>query len=239
MTTIIELAGIKVAISFLYKETYQRFLPFVSTGCPDYRISLTQERFEEESQTLCNAYPNISLTRSDIEFNALYRDIPVILQQKEIILLHGVLIEMEGLGYLFMGPSGVGKTTHGKNWLKMFPGKSRIINGDKTLVRIENKFIYGYGSPWMGKEKIGVNSRVQLHAICHLSRGKNNQIRPVDSNGSFIEWMYAETMLKDREQRAIELIRWYKRVSSLIPLFELECNTLPESAIVSYHGMCK
>ena len=57
----------------------------------------------------------------------------------------------EHLGYLFLGHSGTGKSTHARQWLQAFPD-AWLLNDDNPILRImDNGEVHVYGSPWSGK----------------------------------------------------------------------------------------
>ena len=236
---IYKFADVAVSISFHYKENAVRFESYKVTEKPIYEISLTNNRIKEELILLQSACPNLTFGEKEAEFNALYRDIPTLLWKERILLVHGVLIEKDGVGFLFSAPSGTGKSFHSKMWNEVFPSQVTIINGDKPLLRYTDNGVYGYGSPWMGKEGIGINRMVKLKAICRLSRGEKNVIHKIENDGQVISWLLEETMLKDRTTNIMELVRWYNQVIQHVSLYELKCNMDQDSVLVSYYGMCQ
>lgn len=231
------LGEVAIAISFRYKENAECFEPYKVQEKPNVEISLTEERIIEEFIQLRAVYPNHVFDGREVEFNVLYRDIPVLLKKEGALLVHGVLLEMDEMGFLFSAPSGTGKSYHAKMWTEVFPKRVTIINGDKPLLRFTDGGVYGYGSPWMGKEKVGTNKKVKLKAICHLSRGDKNVISRAKKDGQFINWLLEETMLKNRQTSILELVRWYKQAMQYVSLYELKCNMNQDSAFVSYYGM--
>ena len=63
----------------------------------------------------------------------------------DTLLLHAVVLSCEGKGYLFLGPSETGKSTHARLWLKHIEG-TELVNDDHPVVR--NGVVNG--SPWGG-----------------------------------------------------------------------------------------
>ena len=63
----------------------------------------------------------------------------------DTLLLHAVVLSCEGKGYLFLGPSKTGKSTHARMWLLNVEG-TKLVNDDFPVVRdgVVN------GSPWGG-----------------------------------------------------------------------------------------
>ena len=68
--------------------------------------------------------------------------------------MHGVALCYQQNGYLFLAPSGVGKTTHTNLWKEHLKDKVDIINGDKPILEFTQDKIILHASPWCGKENI-------------------------------------------------------------------------------------
>lgn len=91
------------------------------------------------------------------------------------IQIHSSLIKYQDIGIMFLGPSGIGKTTQAELWNK-YLGAS-IINGDMVYVqKIENYFL-GWGTPWHGSSSYCENTNVVIKALIVLKQGNTNQIR--------------------------------------------------------------
>lgn len=106
------------------------------------------------------------------EFIGLYEIIASNLYKFNRVLLHGAAIEYKGLGYLFLAPSGVGKSTHIKLWKDNFEDVT-IINGDKPIIDDNGNV---YGTPWSGKERWNTNKATKLAGIVILYRDSYNHI---------------------------------------------------------------
>ena len=72
-------------------------------------------------------------------------------------LFHAAVIRNKERGYLFLGKSGTGKSTHARLWLQYNEG-STLLNDDNPVVRLfkgeDGKISTKvYGSPWSGKTR--------------------------------------------------------------------------------------
>ena len=235
-TITVNIANVIISINLLFKENGSKFSAFITNKVPKYHICISQKRLKEELDLLSEEYPDCIFSNADAEYNALYRDIPLILFKEKILIFHGVLIETDGNGILFTGESGVGKSTHANLWKQCF-GNVQIINGDKPLLFFNGKELIGYGSPWKGKEGIGINGYTKIKAICILKRGKKNKINQVKYSFASIKWLMAQTMLKTRDNNKIEIIKWFNKSLSFTPLYEMECNMNVEAALLSHQTM--
>ncbi len=96
-----------------------------------------------------------------------------------VLLAHASLVSYEGEGVLFLGASGIGKTTQAELWQKHLGAK--IINGDKALLRNVDGRFYAYGLPWKGSSEYCLNEKVPLKSIVVLRQSKKNTIKWLDT----------------------------------------------------------
>lgn len=195
----------------------------------EYERKMVAEEYKEDSKISVN-YPT-----SLLELTAVYRQVGDYISFHNACVFHGVLIELDGQGYLFTAKSGTGKTTHASNWLKAFPN-ARIINGDKPILKIEENQVIGYGTPWAGKERIQENDKVAIKAIISLSRGESNEIYTISPGDAFPILMAQMYRPKDSfsMQRNLELSL---EILDRVQAYRLFCNMDVESAIVAKNGI--
>lgn len=96
------------------------------------------------------------------------------------VLFHAAVVTYRERGYLFLGKSGTGKSTHARLWLKYNEG-SELLNDDNPVVRyFENADGKGvakvYGSPWSGKTPCYKNESCELGGFVLLSQAPYNKI---------------------------------------------------------------
>ena len=89
--------------------------------------------------------------------------------------LHASLVEKDGYGVVFLGPSGMGKSTQAKLWVE-YQGADFIIGDRPGLRRINGKWI-GFGMPWDGKDNIKQQKQVPIRALISLEQAPENSIR--------------------------------------------------------------
>ena len=90
------------------------------------------------------------------------------------LLVHSSLVDYKGDGIMFLGPSGIGKTTQAELWNKY--ENATILNGDMVFIRRLEDGLYGYGSPWHGSSPYFEKKKVKLKALVMLEQGKENII---------------------------------------------------------------
>ena len=91
-------------------------------------------------------------------------------------LFHSSVVSHEGYGYMFLGKSGTGKSTHSSLWLKHIGG-TELINDDNPVVRRLPDGFYVFGSPWSGKTPCYRNVRYPLGGVVQLSQAPYNKIQ--------------------------------------------------------------
>ncbi len=174
--------------------------------------------------------------KNELIFLEVYRRICAYALAHDAFLMHCAVIEYEGRGYAFSAPSGTGKTTHIRLWKQVF-GADRVtvVNGDKPILRLIDGVFYAYGTPWCGKEGYNTNTRVPLAALCFVTRGAENRIRPMTAEEA-IPHLFSQIMVVDSS----DLARQMELADALlcsVPCYLLACNMSPAAAEVAYRGM--
>jgi len=104
--------------------------------------------------------------------------------QKDTLLMHASVISNGGNGYLFMGKSGTGKTTHSSLWRQYVPD-TQLINDDNPVVRIIDGQATVFGSPWSGKTPCYRNVSAPIGGFIRLRQAKENHISHQNSIESY------------------------------------------------------
>ena len=142
---------------------------------------------------------------------------------KDTLHVHAAVVSCGGKGYLFLGPSGTGKSTHAQLWIKHIGG-TELVNDDNPVVR--DGIVYG--SPWSGKTPCYRNVSYPIGGIVMLSQAPYNKIRRLSGIEAYVD--LAESVGgKFWDSRIAEgLHQAENRVASTIPMWHLEC--LPDEA---------
>lgn len=155
----------------------------------------------------------------------------------EGMLLHSSAIELDGKAYLFSGPSTVGKSTHARQWQKIFGDAVRVINDDKPALRFVDGCWYAYGTPWCGKDGINQNRKVPLGGICFLKQAPTNRIRRLASVEA-VPLILSQTIYKIKNTEKLNcLLDTVDKLVRMIPVFELENLPNEEAALLCHKTM--
>lgn len=95
--------------------------------------------------------------------------------QRQMLQLHCATIEDRGRGILFLGPSGIGKTTQAERWAQ-YRGAA-IINGDIGFVQRTPRGYTAWGTPWHGSSPYCLNTSVPVKALVVLKQAPENCLR--------------------------------------------------------------
>ena len=95
-------------------------------------------------------------------------------------LFHAAVVRYQERGYMFLGKSGTGKSTHAGLWLKYNEG-STLLNDDNPVVRFYKDadgkgFAKVFGSPWSGKTPCYKNEECVLGGFVLLAQAPYNEI---------------------------------------------------------------
>lgn len=152
--------------------------------------------------------------------------------------MHASVTVKNGKGFLFLGQSGTGKSTHSSLWLKNIPG-THLLNDDNPVVRVVDGKARVYGSPWSGKTPCYRNEDYPIGAFVRINRASYNAIRRQNVTESFASISSSSSGL-----RAIRSIGdgLFATISSLIqsvPCYVLDCLPDDEAAIVCSNEVLK
>ena len=138
------------------------------------------------------------------------------------LFLHASVIDWQGQGVAFVGPSGIGKTTQAELWQKF--EKADIINGDKAFVRLLDETAYIYGSPWRGSSSYCINKKVPLKGIVILNQSNVNSIRMLQPD-EVIERFVPHVFLPHWDEKCMELaLSTLDGLLNCVPIWFLECR---------------
>jgi hypothetical protein len=168
----------------------------------------------------------------------IQRKIAEQLLEKDVLLIHGSAVAVDGEGYLFTAKSGTGKSTHTRLWMQCFGDRAMMVNDDKPFLRFEKEEILLCGAPWSGKHGLHTNITVPLKGICLLERGSENVISTLTADEIFPRLQKEGCAPLD----AKSLPQFEALIQSLamrIPAWKMQCTKDMEAARIAYEAMKK
>ena len=140
--------------------------------------------------------------------------------RRQIIQIHAATIQYQGRGILFLGPSGVGKTTQAERWAQ-FRGAS-IINGDVGFVQRTPEGFLAWGTPWHGSSPYCLNTSVPLKALVVLKQAPYNSLRELTGFEKLKEIsnnVFYPTWLEDGMELGVETLN---HLLTELPVYRLD-----------------
>lgn len=122
--------------------------------------------------SLCTMLPLVDRASFSVLSNHIFYTHAV---QRQMLQLHCATIEDHGRGILFLGPSGIGKTTQAERWAQ-YRGAT-IINGDIGFVQHTPQGYTAWGTPWHGSSPYCLNTSVPVKALVVLKQAPENRLR--------------------------------------------------------------
>ena len=143
----------------------------------------------------------------------------------------------EAKGYLFLGHSGTGKSTHARQWLAAFED-AWLLNDDNPILRVmDNGEVRVYGSPWSGKTPCYKNESAPVGGIIKLSQAPENKIQTISLPQAYAYMLSSASGLKMEQTMADNMFETIKHIITHIPCYHLACLPNEEAAKVCWAGV--
>ena len=220
-----------VEICELIPQTASRLLEYKASDdiLPDIKISITLDELQAEKEK------DPKKSDSYCEMVCIFRHIAEEIVDFNGIFVHSAVVKKDDKGFMFLGRSGAGKSTHVIGWLKTFVD-AKVINGDKPILRFFDDCIYAYGSPWCGIEGLNKNERVRLYSGAFVEKATKNSIYPISDKEVFSK-MLNQTVVPLNPQKRIRHFEFLDKLIKSIPFYILECDISKEAVITAYEKM--
>ena len=156
---------------------------------------------------------------------------------KMTVLMHASVVRKDGRGYLCLGVSGTGKSTHTSNWLKYVPDTD-LMNDDNPVVRVcDDGVARVFGSPWSGKTPCYRNVEAPIGGFLQLKQAPYNKISRMKVVDAFASLLPSCSVMKWDRRDYVRTCDVVSRLLELVPVFFLE-NLPDEDAVrMSYEAM--
>ena len=150
--------------------------------------------------------------------------------------MHASVTVKDGKGFLFLGKSGTGKSTHSSLWLKNIPG-THLLNDDNPIVRFLDGEARVYGSPWSGKTSCYRNEDYPIGAIVKISRAPYNAIQRLNPLESIASIASASSGLRAIRSVTDSLFSTISSLVETVPCYVMNCLPDDEAALVCANGV--
>lgn len=237
----VELARVPFQIRCVHAENRRFFSAYLTDRDPLFTIepqAADLEQMQAEFDRMRNEKGIRSYRRQSglLENEAIHGLIAERLTDYNVLLIHGSALCMDDRAYIFIAPSGTGKSTHARLWREAFGERVWMINDDKPMVRIGEEGAEVYGTPWDGKHHLSRNASAPLKAIVCLQRDKVNRISPMNKADAF-PLLMRQTYFTPGFPRINRVVEIGKQLLDTIRFFDLGCNAEPDAAIKAWEGL--
>lgn len=227
-----KICGLPVECDFRYPTMTARAEKYL---CGDDAEPVITIGFSRQSiDRLQAAQPH--LTPDDCEIINTAESFYIQLLRQGGFMLHSSAVAMDGGAYLFSAPSGTGKSTHTRQWLKLFGSRAQILNDDKPAIMVREDKIIACGTPWSGKSDLNLNLHLTLRGITVLERSPENFIEPLPPEKAVFALLNQTLRPADGESMDI-LLTLVDKVTTKVPIWRMGCNISTEAAQMAYDAM--
>lgn len=218
--------GLTIKVGRKGKKMYFEFKLFRKRAA----VLLTDTEYKE-AVLIIEEFPKFSIDSGLMVMYALST------ATKSTLLFHSSVVLENGYAYMFVGRSGIGKSTHSRLWLESIEG-TKLLNDDNPVVRAyPGGMVYVYGSPWSGKTQCYKNDCGVLGGIVMLDQAKVNKLIPTEEGKAYkdIITSVSGTRWNDRirngqHRTALQLLHY-------VPFYHLMCRPDHEAAKVCHDGV--
>ena len=147
---------------------------------------------------------------------------------KGVLEMHSSVVVNGGRGYLFLGKSGTGKSTHSSLWLKHIPG-TMLLNDDNPILRLmPDGTARVFGSPWSGKTPCYKNLDFPAGAVVRIRQAPFNKIEKLPPVQAYASLMASASSFRPFSELADGWHHTLEGLAASLPCYTLDC--LPDQA---------
>ena len=158
---------------------------------------------------------------------------------KGVLEMHSSVVVNDGKGYLFLGKSGTGKSTHSSLWLKHIPG-TLLLNDDNPILRLmSDGTARVFGSPWSGKTPCYKNLDFPAGAVVRIRQAPFNKIEKLPPIQAYASLMASASSFRPFKTLAEGWHATLEGLVSVLPCYVLDCLPDQPAAELCYktvHG---
>ena len=215
----IELAERIIEIHSMYMDVYDMCYPYIINrrfhDQPDIVIEtiLPDLEYEKELVRITEQKTNnesIVYSPGILETASVNRKLSTALLSYDTFLMHGSVVSTDGQG-----------------------------NGDKPFIRIAEKAVYVYGTPWCGKEGWNNNVRVPLHSVFILERADDeaDSVKRLSFGEAFMAF-YQQVYRPQNSGDMIKTLHLLKAMEGKVNFYRFRSKPTAESIQLAYDTAC-
>ena len=148
---------------------------------------------------------------------------------QNVVVIHGAGIVINGNGYVFFGPSGIGKTTISRLWVKR---GAQLLNDDRVALYRSRDGWRIAGTPWHGEEPVVSPLNAPLAGIVRLRQSKEivvTELSPVVALSELLACALIPFFSRSGIEQSIQIL---EQLPDSVPMVEFALR--PEDSALSY-----
>ena len=215
-----------------YTEVYRREEPYITTIVCGHTASGNDVfKFGNSLFLICSKdYREGRIILPECKFKKVFYEALKMMYDlatagKDTLHVHAAVVSCGGKGYLFLGPSGTGKSTHAQLWIKHIGG-TELVNDDNPVVRDG----VVYGSPWSGKTPCYRNVSYPIGGIVRLNQAPYNKIRRLSGIEAYVDLAESVGSMPWDSRISEGQHQTENKLAQTIPMWHLECLPDEEAA---------
>jgi len=158
------------------------------------------------------------------------------LTQERALELHGSgIVRANGIGNLFVGHSGAGKSTTTRLWAER--EEVDVLSDDRIIVRAESGGVRMYGTPWHGEAMYALPQSAPLARIFVLQHGFRNVLTPLQPSEAVAELFARSFVPFHRHQYVDSALDFLEALVKVVPVYRyaFEPDQRAVDAILNLH----
>lgn len=236
----IEIAEITFGVRSLFGSTQEYCRRYLTDREPEYSVTVSPEELVREQELWdleadAEGLKHRKFTDPFLERAVIQRRVAEFSANRDVLLLHGSTVAVDGKAFLFTADCGVGKSTHTRFWRQEFGDRAVMVNDDRAFLMPSKDGVLAYGSPWSGKHGLDTNVCAMLAGICILERGTENQIRRLCPEEA-LPVLQTQVFLPAPGCRD-PLYTLMNRIASTVPLWRMACTKDIQAAKMAFEAM--
>lgn len=154
--------------------------------------------------------------------------------QRHTALIHASVVKKKDLGYIFLGKSGTGKSTHSRLWIENIKDTA-LLNDDNPAIRLyDNGEVVVFGTPWSGKTACYKQEKVGLGAIIRLEQAPFNKLQWRQGKEALITLLPSISAIRWNSALYANMLQIIETVIQHTPIGLLQCLPNKEAACLCY-----
>ena len=154
----------------------------------------------------------------------------------DTLLFHASVTMHGGKGYLFLGKSGTGKSTHSQLWIKHIEG-CELLNDDNPAVRLIDGRPWVFGTPWSGKTPCYKNQQVPVGGFVRLWQAPVNEIERLSMLQAYAALLPTISNMRWEKRCADAINATINKVIQQVPVFSLKNRPEEAAARLSFNAL--